>query len=296
MTTYEIIKSLANSQSLYEYAFFTAKWLLPVGGLLLMLSVHLRIVETQLSSHSGLGVWGATIKSIIGWTVIYLMYFSIGALIIDFHNGFIDFMDKTISPDTVYKNIDQYTAQFEKKMADAEKGGRAENVLTLFKDIGANSAGLLAFLPVKFLFYIAHSISIIVTILGNFIHAFIFCIVYLLGMIFIPLAISQNLSFMNVWKTGCFFIFIWPVVNLVTTAAINLPLRDILDKTMASAAVDRSSLFMEMADYYSAMTILLGINVVMQALAFLLSIYIAVNANSGAEAMLRPLINVMRRR
>jgi hypothetical protein len=285
----DILRSLIEPRSIYLAGFDFSKYVAPFSGFLLIMAAHIRVVETQLAGHGMAGGWSSTLKAIAIWSFILSVYYSLFAFIVGFANEIYGVLNQVAGIDNITNGIAGIQKLLRDKAA-AEDAARG-NVLNkeYWAQLGAAMATLPGLIGSMFIFKITTFAMYTAVAVIRIAHAVLFSLAFVLGLLVIPLNITESLSFRHAWKSLCIFVFIWPIIEMLTLGMASLPFKNMLQKMLADSthyAAWDSTNFMMVTSVLCVITVIL--EVVSVKIAYQLA------SNTGALATnVQPIVNII---
>jgi len=198
-----------------------------VGGLLtpilLMFAILFRTFETQLGSFEGNAKWATAIKDFFLWGSVLTLYFLIGNLLTDFFNTIYAALVAGESSGGLGGSLTAITQKLLEYIKQAEQlVAKDESVLDAISNAFAGGALAMAY----FLYYISIICVAFVTIFMRLAFALGFGVVYVWGLIAIPLAVTANIKMLKGWGLFAGGILLWPIVEALIIALL-IPVFDV---------------------------------------------------------------------
>lgn len=180
----------------YAIAKAVATFLTPV---LLVVSISIRMLETQAGVLVGSGKFGTAVRDIALWTFVLGAYFMLGNLLIDFFNPIYAWVDR-------YGSLNQTTAVLEALMKQNKIDSAAD---------GLSITNILASPLVLFAMFFYYATLILLAFLTVFLklaNVMAFGLAFIWGLVAIPLSISQTFKILRGWALLLAFSLAWPFV------------------------------------------------------------------------------------
>ena len=192
---------------IYEGAYQIAlSYLTTLSGVLLIIAVIIRLVNSSLDSLEGNGRYAALIKSLLIWGSVLALYFVLAGLIIDFFNVLYSWTRDNGSIGRALSQLGEVLKQIEERQDVArEKMG----TLALLGDLAGNVPRGIAFV----LFFVSFVLLISVQLFFQIAQAIGFTAALVFGTVAIPMAVSQKLSILKGWSVFTATILVWPIVE-----------------------------------------------------------------------------------
>ena len=203
--TPELIRLFAPTP-IYGAVKLFAMWVLQyVTPILLGVAIWIRITETQIEGFSGQARWAAALKDFFWWGFILGGYFLFGAMVAELFNAFYGMFDDKGSLSVIYHQMEAFINKMNAmEKTDGGLAGAAINLLTA---------------PFTFLAFAVYYLSLLfVTFIIMFMRVAValgFGVVFVWGLIAIPLAMTSNFRFLRGWGLLAAGIAVWPVVESI---------------------------------------------------------------------------------
>lgn len=186
---YEQVGIIAKSVAMY------------ISPILLVLAIAIRTTQVQLDSADSSGKWTTAFRDIFLWGTVLGLYFVAGSMISQFFNSVYGFFDSFGSIKTIAKQLGSIV-----EVMNANEGDSAAlSVIT----------GSIYYWVGMIIFYL--SLVAVTTILA-FLHlaqALGFGLMFIYGLIAIPLTITNNIKLLQGWAKFAGFILLWPIIESI---------------------------------------------------------------------------------
>ena len=198
-----------------------------VAGLLtptlLIFAILFRTFETQLGSFEGNAKWASAIKDFFLWGSVLTLYFLIGNLLTDFFNTIYAALAANESRGGLGGSLTAITTKLLEYIRQAEAlVAKDEGIMDAIGNAFAGGALAMAY----FVYYISIIGVAFVTIFMRLAFALGFGIVFIWGLIAIPLAITSNLKMLKGWGIFAGGILLWPIIESLIIALL-IPVFDV---------------------------------------------------------------------
>ena len=218
-----------------------------ITPVLLLISIHIRLMETQLDGLTRGSKWGDAIRDILVFSFVLGVYFQIGDFITGMLNPIYHWIDSVSSMDKITGAMDEVIQRHKQEGSTDTEGSAIWDTLS-----GAMTPLTLVYLGVSALLYYGTMFLLaFLTAFLKFGHALIFGVAFIWGLIAIPISISQSLKILRGWGYLLGFTLAWPIIQglmlmflhavLVDTGASMIESTGVLDLT------DIANLYMLMA-------------------------------------------------
>jgi hypothetical protein len=167
---------------------------------LLIISIYIRVMETQIDAFAGTGKYGTALRDMMLWSFVLGSYYAIGNLIIDFINPIYTWLDGFGSLTSTMKSFSHVLEQ--NKIASDNSG------ITLIGILSAPYA-LIAML----LYYFTLVIVAFIAAFLKIANALTFGVAFVWGLIAIPVSISTTFNILRGWGLLLAFSLVWPIVQ-----------------------------------------------------------------------------------
>lgn len=170
-----------------------------VSPILLVMAIAVRTTQVQLDSADSSGKWITAFRDIFLWGTVLGLYFVAGSMISQFFNSVYGFFDSFGSIKTIAKQLGSIVEVMNTNEGDAN----ALSVIT----------GSIYYWVGMVIFYL--SLIAVTTILA-FLHlaqALGFGLMFIYGLIAIPLTITNNIKLLQGWAKFAGFILLWPIME-----------------------------------------------------------------------------------
>jgi hypothetical protein len=218
-----------------------------ITPILLLISIHIRLMETQLDGLTRGSKWGDALRDILVFSFVLGVYFEIGGFVTQMLNPVYAWIDGVSSMDNITGAMDDVLKQHQLDNTASDESTSLWDTLS-----GAMTPLTLIYLGVSALLYYGTMFLLaFLTAFLKFGHALIFGVAFIWGLIAIPVSVSQSLKILRGWALLLGFALAWPIVQglmlmflhavLVDTGADVIQATGILDLT------DIANLYMLMA-------------------------------------------------
>ena len=167
---------------------------------LLIISIYIRLMETQIDAFAGTGKYGTALRDMMLWSFVLGSYYAIGNLIIDFVNPIYTWLDGFGSLTSTMKSFSHVLEQ--NKIASDNSG------ITLIGILSAPYA-LIAML----LYYFTLVIVAFIAAFLKIANALTFGVAFVWGLIAITVSISTTFNILRGWGLLLAFSLVWPIVQ-----------------------------------------------------------------------------------
>jgi len=201
----------------HAIATVVATYLAPV---LLLISIYIRLMETQISALVDGGGYGRALKDIILWSFVLGSYFAIGNLISDFFNAIYAWLETFGS---IKVTMESYARIMEKNKIAVN--GEGVSVISLV------SSPYVVFAE---LFY--YGTLIIMSAMSAFLkiaNILILGLGFIWGLIAIPISISTTFRILRGWAFIMAFALVWPIVQSILMAMFGMLFANAADTTQS---------------------------------------------------------------
>ena len=286
----EVFKSLIDPAVIYKAGQSVSYRVSAISGILLVMSCYVRVLETQLAGHGHLGAWGATLRSISIWSFVLGGYFMFGALFAGVANDVFHFFAVHVgSADGINNDIDRI-GQFITAKQTVENG---YSVLSLeyWKTLGDKIASIpgLAFGLTGYLF---SSLALFVVDGAlRLAHAIVYSAAFILGLIIIPLAVSQKISIFRGWAMLLGFLFLWPVVDSITMGFLAMPVHA---ATLKMISQSTSTAFLDVVNLSIVATAVQCLAIIFKVAALVITWVLVANYGT-AQAAGAPIVTLFQK-
>ncbi len=171
-----------------------------LAPVLLLVSIYIRLMETQLDGLAGGGKYGAAFRDIVLWTFVLGSYYAIGNLIFGFFNPVYVWLD---SHGSLAVTMKAFADLMEKNKVALD--GQGMSITQLLST------------PYALVAILIHSVTLV---LAAFVTAFLklanvltFGVAFIWGLIAIPVSISTTFRILRGWALLLAFALVWPVVQ-----------------------------------------------------------------------------------
>ena len=287
----KVLGQIIDPSSIYTNAYKFTTYITPIAGFLLIMASYVRVIETQMSSQSSLGVWGHTLRDIGLWTLVLTLYTALVGLLVYYVNDIYKYLNSLGSMDVILHQLDVINKLNEKKMA----GETPDNYSVFSKAYWVMLGESAAAVPGVFVASGLYQVSLLaVTILAGFfriVHAIFFSVAYAIGFIVIPLGIAKSLTITQGWKLLWFFVILWPIVEALIMGLFSLPIvhaaNHYFGASTHAAGYDQVNVLL-------MFTVINGIAFLVMLAAFVLTGLLVMNSGP-VMPMLMPVMNVSHR-
>jgi len=171
---------------------------------LLIISIHIRLFETQLSGLSGGTRWGEAIKDILVYSFLCGSYFLVGSIVIDMINPIFAWIDGLGS----VAKLTEAMGEIFKKFSENQDNQSAWDILN-----GSSFFSLVYLLIGSLAYWSTLLLLAAISTFLKFGFVLLFGVVYVWGLIAIPVSVSRGLNIMRGWAYFVGFLIAWPVVQ-----------------------------------------------------------------------------------
>ena len=193
-----------------------------LAPLLLIMSIYIRLMETQLDAVVGSGKFGVALRDILGWTFVLGVYFALGNLVTEYFNSIYAWAD---SVGSVKKIIDTFPAIMEK--AGYSKDQESKFYLS---DVFSAPYALLAEAFYFLSLIVLAALSAFLRMAG----ALCFGIAFIWGLIAVPISISTTFRILRGWGLLLSFALVWPVIEALILGLMGLCFAEAASKMHAA--------------------------------------------------------------
>lgn len=241
-----------------------------ISPVLLLISIYIRLMETQIDGLTGGGKYGTALRDMMLWTVVLGSYYGLANLVFEFFNPIYVWMDSFGSLAETMKSFANIMAK-NKVALDA-------NGLTLTGVITAPFA-----LIAMFLYYLS---LVIVAFLSAFLkvaNVLILCVAFVWGFIAIPVSISTTFKILKGWGLLLAFALVWPVVQGLMFAMFAMLFKNSADTLLTMSDMDATVKAANIMMLFSVMHLLLA--AVMVSAPFIANALVSNTSAAGGIVM-----------
>lgn len=244
-----------------------------IAPTLLLLSIYIRLMETQLDALVGSGKYGTALRDMVLWTVVLGSYYGIGNIIFEFFNPIYAWFDSFGSLAATMKSFSDVMAQ---NKVDNDAHG-----MTL---IGVMSQPYV--LIASLLYYVSLVIVAFIAAFLKIANALVFGIAFVWGLIAIPMSISITFNILRGWAVLLAFALVWPIVQGLLMAMFSMLFTNSVNTMMEMPDADATLRAANIMLLFSVMHLILG--AVMVAAPFVANAL--VSNTSAATGIVMPFV------
>ncbi|HFE37504.1 MAG TPA: hypothetical protein ENK06_03660 [Gammaproteobacteria bacterium] len=179
---------------------------------LLIFAIVFRALETQLDNFEGQSRWASAIKDFMLYGSLISLYYLIGNALADYFNAVYAALGAGESSGGLGASLSAVTDKLANYIEKAETiVSQDESIFDALGNAGASAAGM-----VSYGFYYLTLVAVaFFTIFLRLAFAIAFGLVYVWGLIVLPLAITQNFRLLKGWGIFAGAVLLWPVIEAI---------------------------------------------------------------------------------
>ncbi len=286
----DVLKALIDPGVIYHAGLSMSYKVAAISGLLLVASSYVRIIETQLAGHGMHGEWWASLRAISLWSFALGAYYMFGALFAGFANDlFRFFADHVGSADGINNELDRIGEFIKAK-------SKVENSYSLFsidywKVFGSKLASVPGLAIGLSGYYISSLLLYIVDGGLRLAHAIVYSFTFIIGLIILPLAISQKISILRGWGMLLGYLLLWPIVDSIFMGLLFLPVHAGTAKLISEST---SAAFFDVVNLTFITTAIQLLEVIFKVAALWITAVLVSNYGS-AQAAATPFVKIFQK-
>lgn len=226
----------------HRLATAVATYLSPV---LLIVSIHIRIMETQVDALVGTGKYGTAIRDIALWTFVLGAYFAIGNYLVEFLNPIYAWVDS-------FGSLQATMGSFEKIL---EKN-RVDSLGDSVSMINVVSSPYLVI--AMFLYYASLVVVAFMSVFLKIANVMTFGFAFIWGLVAIPISISTTFRILRGWALLLGFAIAWPFVQGLLMAMFAMLFTNAADVLVANPDAATTLRAANLMMLFAVMHLLLG--------------------------------------
>lgn len=192
---------------IYDGAYSIATAYLSVlSGVLLLIAVLIRLMNSSLGALDGQGRYAAAVRSLLIWGVVLALYFMLAGLVTDFFNVLYGWSRHNGSIGRALQELGAVLDELNQRQAAARS---QMSTLDLLGDLAGNVPRGIAF----FLFFVSFVLVVSVQLFFQIAQAVGYTTALVVGTVAIPMAVSQTLSILRGWAVFTAAVLAWPIIE-----------------------------------------------------------------------------------
>lgn len=229
----------------YGIADAVGKFLAPV---LLIVSMYIRLMETQLNALTGSGKYGTALRDMMGWGFVLGAYYMLGQYVIGFFNAVYGWVDGFGS---LKATMDAY-----EKIMTANSAAVKEQASTMggLLSVAAWSPAAVAS---EFIYLVTLILLSAIAAFLRVANALAFNVAFIWGLIAIPMSISTTFKILRGWALLLSFALVWPVIQGLLIGMFGLMFTEAAGKITAMKGTGAIAQASEIMLLFSVMNLLL---------------------------------------
>lgn len=229
----------------YGIADAVGKFLSPV---LLIVSMYVRLMETQLGALTGPGKYGTAVRDMMGWGFALGAYYAIGSHVVGFFNAVYGWIDGFGS---LKATMDAY-----EKIMTANSAAVKEQASTMggLLSVAAWSPAAVAS---EFIYLVTLILLSAIAAFLRVANALAFNTAFIWGLIAIPMSISTTFKILRGWALLLAFALVWPIIQGLLVGMFGLMFTEAAGKITAMQGTGAIAQASEIMLLFSVMNLLL---------------------------------------